>query len=165
MQPATVFTSNALPTHQHQAFDGPYLHTTTSGSQPGASLIFDNASFGRDPSAVITTEPSDDSSLSPPLPLSNSDALPSPSQTPATEHGRSAPPAHAQRSADSSITALKRQRNTLAARKYRQKRLDRIKELEDALEVSNRERDDLRLRLVRQEAETQAMREMLKLRR
>ncbi|KAK7733020.1 hypothetical protein SLS53_008349 [Cytospora paraplurivora] len=60
-------------------------------------------------------------------------------------------------------TVLKRQRNTIAARKYRQKRLDRVKELEDALESMTQERDDLKLRLARQEAETAALREMMKM--
>lgn len=58
---------------------------------------------------------------------------------------------------------LKRQRNTIAARKYRQKRLDRIKELEDALEAMTQERDELRLNLARQEAETAALREMMQM--
>lgn len=58
---------------------------------------------------------------------------------------------------------LKRQRNTIAARKYRQKRLDRIKELEDALEAMTQERDELRLKLARQEAETAALREMMQM--
>lgn len=58
---------------------------------------------------------------------------------------------------------VKRQRNTIAARKYRQKRLDRIQELEDALKAMTGERDDLRLRLARQEAETAALREMMQL--
>lgn len=60
-------------------------------------------------------------------------------------------------------TVLKRQRNTLAARKYRQKRLDRISELEDALKDMTAERDDLKLKLARQEAETAALREMMKM--
>jgi hypothetical protein len=58
---------------------------------------------------------------------------------------------------------LKRQRNTIAARKYRQKRLDRISELEVALENVTRERDDLKLRLARQEAETAALKEMMRM--
>ena len=58
---------------------------------------------------------------------------------------------------------LKRQRNTIAARKYRQKRLDRITELEDALKGMTQERDDLRLRLARQEAETAALKEMMRM--
>lgn len=69
-------------------------------------------------------------------------------------------PQHADEDAD---VVLKRQRNTIAARKYRQKRLDRIKELEDALAGVTAERDDLRLRLARQEAETAALREMMQM--
>lgn len=61
---------------------------------------------------------------------------------------------------DSAVT-LKRQRNTLAARKYRQKRLDRISELEEALAAMKNERDDMRLQLARREAEVDALREML----
>lgn len=56
---------------------------------------------------------------------------------------------------------LKRQRNTMAARKYRQKRLDRIAELEKSLEDVTGERDDLKLQLARREAEVEALREML----
>lgn len=59
--------------------------------------------------------------------------------------------------------AVKRQRNTLAARKYRQKRLDRIKELEDALEEMTGERDELRIKLARQEAENEALKTMMKM--
>ncbi|KAI8630781.1 hypothetical protein F5Y19DRAFT_473900 [Xylariaceae sp. FL1651] len=61
------------------------------------------------------------------------------------------------------VTALKRQRNNVAARKYRQKRIDRISELESELEDIKQERDDLRLRLARQEAETAALRSMLQM--
>ncbi|OTA65373.1 hypothetical protein K449DRAFT_421047 [Hypoxylon sp. EC38] len=61
------------------------------------------------------------------------------------------------------VTALKRQRNNVAARKYRQKRIDRINELEEELRGVKQERDDLRLRLARQEAETAALRSMLQL--
>ncbi|CAM1503596.1 Fc.00g011870.m01.CDS01 [Cosmosporella sp. VM-42] len=64
-------------------------------------------------------------------------------------------------SADDDDKAIKRQRNTLAARKYRQKRLDRIAELEKALEEMTGDRDDLKLKLVRKEAEVDALREML----
>lgn len=62
---------------------------------------------------------------------------------------------------ESAAVALKRQRNTLAARKYRQKRLDRISELEEALAAMTSERDDMRLQLARREAEVDALREML----
>ncbi|KAI1866249.1 uncharacterized protein JN550_007637 [Neoarthrinium moseri] len=60
-------------------------------------------------------------------------------------------------------TALKRQRNNIAARKYRQKKIDRISELEDELKGVKDERDDLRVKLARQEAETAALRSLLKI--
>ncbi|KAF4774059.1 bZIP transcription factor [Colletotrichum scovillei] len=57
---------------------------------------------------------------------------------------------------------LRRQRNTIAARKYRQKKVDRIDELESLLKEMTRERDDLRIRLVRQEAETEALKSVMR---
>ncbi|KAK1703868.1 uncharacterized protein BDZ83DRAFT_595125, partial [Colletotrichum acutatum] len=56
---------------------------------------------------------------------------------------------------------LRRQRNTIAARKYRQKKVDRIDELELLLKDMTRERDDLRIRLARQEAETEALKSVM----
>ncbi|KAK1641511.1 hypothetical protein BDP81DRAFT_310630, partial [Colletotrichum phormii] len=56
---------------------------------------------------------------------------------------------------------LRRQRNTIAARKYRQKKVDRIDELETLLKEVIRERDDLRIRLARQEAETEALKSVM----
>jgi len=55
----------------------------------------------------------------------------------------------------------KRQRNTMAARRYRQRRLDRLAELEKKLEEMTSERDDLRVKLARREAECGALREVL----
>lgn len=90
---------------------------------------------------------------------SPSDGSPRPGDNRASGAGRQ-PSKPSQEDPD---TVLKRQRNTIAARKYRQKRLDRVKELEDALDSMTRERDDLRLRLARQEAETAALKEMMKM--
>jgi hypothetical protein len=77
------------------------------------------------------------------------------SQQPSSGKRRSPPVDH--------VTALKRQRNNVAARKYRQKRIDRINELELELDEVKQERDDLKLRLARQEAETAALRSMLQM--
>ncbi|KAK3290250.1 uncharacterized protein B0H64DRAFT_332578, partial [Chaetomium fimeti] len=57
----------------------------------------------------------------------------------------------------------RRHRNNLAAKRYRQKKIDRIEELEGEVKEVTRERDDLRIRLARQEAEVAALREMLKM--
>ncbi|KAF6808316.1 BZIP transcription factor JlbA/IDI-4 [Colletotrichum sojae] len=61
-----------------------------------------------------------------------------------------------------SDTLAKRQRNTIAARRYRQKGRDRIAELEVSLKSVQEERDQLKLQLARKEAEVDALREMLR---
>lgn len=62
---------------------------------------------------------------------------------------------------EDSEVVIKRQRNTMAARKYRQKRLDRISDLERSLSDMTQQRDDLKLKLARKEAQVEALREML----
>ncbi|KAI6791308.1 hypothetical protein KC367_g8105 [Hortaea werneckii] len=56
----------------------------------------------------------------------------------------------------------KRQRNTEAARRYRQRKVDRTSELEEALAAVSKERDELRLKLARSEAEAEVLRRMVK---
>ncbi|CAI7610192.1 unnamed protein product [Penicillium manginii] len=55
----------------------------------------------------------------------------------------------------------KRRLNTLAARRCRQRRADRMKTLEDELESVKRERDELRLRVSKMEGETEALKGLL----
>lgn len=55
----------------------------------------------------------------------------------------------------------KRQRNTEAARRYRQRKVDRVTELEEALAAMTKERDDLKLKLARSEAEADVLRGMV----
>ncbi|KAI7479427.1 hypothetical protein KC357_g4222 [Hortaea werneckii] len=56
----------------------------------------------------------------------------------------------------------KRQRNTEAARRYRQRKVDRTSELEEALAAVSKERDELRLKLARSEAEAEVLRRMVR---
>ncbi|EAW24467.1 bZIP transcription factor JlbA/IDI-4 [Aspergillus fischeri NRRL 181] len=56
----------------------------------------------------------------------------------------------------------KRQLNTLAARRYRQRRVNRMNELEAELEKVKRERDELKMRVSKLEGETEALRGLLK---
>ncbi|KAI1322112.1 hypothetical protein F5Y16DRAFT_387596 [Xylariaceae sp. FL0255] len=123
-------------------------------------FIFNSLSDTTMPSATstVTTGQPDPFPMSPPSdtyenhqPLSSSTSLQH--DTVNSNKRRSPPVDHA--------TALKRQRNNVAARKYRQKRIDRITELEAELAEVKQDRDDLRLRLARQEAETAALRAML----
>ncbi|KAK4508606.1 hypothetical protein PRZ48_002345 [Zasmidium cellare] len=55
----------------------------------------------------------------------------------------------------------KRQRNTEAARRYRQRKVDKVTELEEALQSMTQERDELRLKLARAEAEAEVLRGMV----
>lgn len=71
------------------------------------------------------------------------------------------PPPDLDPDSEEAQVVIKRQRNTMAARKYRQKRLDRISDLESALGEVCSERDELKLQLARREAEVEALREML----
>ncbi|TVY62279.1 hypothetical protein LSUE1_G010388, partial [Lachnellula suecica] len=56
----------------------------------------------------------------------------------------------------------KRTRNTLAARRYRQKRVDRVSCLESSLKETESERDALKVRVARLEGELEALRAMMK---
>ncbi|KAB8077142.1 hypothetical protein BDV29DRAFT_168837 [Aspergillus leporis] len=55
----------------------------------------------------------------------------------------------------------KRQQNTLAARRYRQRRVDQMKSLEDELRKVREERDALKMRVSKLEGETEALRSLL----
>ncbi|KAL5336604.1 hypothetical protein BJX70DRAFT_371978 [Aspergillus crustosus] len=63
---------------------------------------------------------------------------------------------------DAPSRVSKRELNTMAARRYRQRRLDRVSQLEEELEAVKRERDELRMRVSKLEGETDALRGMLK---
>lgn len=90
-----------------------------------------------------------------------SQGSPDSTQSIASKHKDGAPPLPDDQEQEDLQVLIKRQRNTMAARKYRQKRLDRIADLERALEETATERDELKLRLARKEAEVDALREML----
>ena len=55
----------------------------------------------------------------------------------------------------------KRHRNTEAARRYRQRNVDRVTELEQALEAMTKDRDELRLKLARSEAQADVLKGMV----
>jgi len=57
---------------------------------------------------------------------------------------------------------VKRQQNTQAARRYRQKKLDKMDSLEAELRLVQRERDELRVQVARLQGETETLRGLLK---
>jgi hypothetical protein len=56
----------------------------------------------------------------------------------------------------------KRKANTLAARRYRQKRVDQMSSLESELKDVKSERDDLKVRCARLEGEVETLRALLR---
>ena len=124
---------------------------TSSSPDHTFSPTFSNSSSDRtDPISFTfnTTDPGSRSSLSKKRPAADfSEALSTPSSI-----SRS----------DETDRITKRQRNTEAARRYRQRKMDRVTELEDALEEIRRERDELKLKLARSEAEADVLRGMVK---
>ena len=55
----------------------------------------------------------------------------------------------------------KRKANTLAARRYRQNRLDKAAELESVLKATQLERDELKMRVAKLEGETQVLKDIV----
>jgi hypothetical protein len=73
------------------------------------------------------------------------------------------PPSKSTRTSTSSRVE-KRKLNTLAARRYRQKRRDETENLEIALKETEKERDDLKVKVARMEGEMEALRALLRVR-
>ncbi|KAH6705971.1 hypothetical protein EV126DRAFT_180474 [Verticillium dahliae] len=92
--------------------------------------------------------------ISPSIPSLPSHDLPSASNS---------PPFHPSATHSTSHSPPTTTPSSTSARKYRQKKVDRIEELEKALEETIRERDELRLRLARQEAETKALKSVMRM--
>lgn len=124
---------------------------TSSSPDHTFSPTFSSSSSGRTDTVLFpftSTGPGSGSSLPKKRPAAEfSEVLSTPSST-----SRS----------DETDRVTKRQRNTEAARRYRQRKMDRVTELEDALEEIRKERDELKLKLARSEAEADVLRGMVR---
>jgi Basic region leucine zipper len=103
----------------------------------------------------------------------SSDSRPSTSQPTTIHQPRSHPsrskpsPNHPSPSSSTSPTSPsskvhKRTLNTLAARRYRQKRVDQMAELEQKLKESEKEKEELQMRVARLEGEVEVLRGLLR---
>ncbi|KAK2594484.1 hypothetical protein QQS21_007831 [Conoideocrella luteorostrata] len=152
--------------HSHQ--DTPSMHNTTAAlSHERLTTNSTKDAFFTARSAPSATSASSSSATSAssrlhisPLPKLLDPPASSGSAGSKRKHTAS-PPADMDPDSEDAQTTIKRQRNTMAARKYRQKRLDKISDLEHALSEVSGERDELKLQLARREAEVEALREML----
>jgi Basic region leucine zipper len=65
-------------------------------------------------------------------------------------------------SSASSSRVEKRKANTLAARRYRQNRLDKVAELESALKATQLERDALKVQVAKLQGETRVLKDLVR---
>lgn len=110
----------------------------------------------------LTVNPLDHTTILPPT--LGSGLTPSSTSSPSTQQHRRDYQRSTSRSQEIPVSLdriEKRQRNNVAARKYRQKRIDRIEELEAALSSVTEERDELRIKAARSEAEIQLLKDVL----
>ncbi|KAJ4409977.1 hypothetical protein N0V82_009345 [Gnomoniopsis sp. IMI 355080] len=161
--PPSANTTDASPHTQHQQQQQQEQHqqleslTLNPSPHPQPSVSSSSALDSITHNTTTTAEALSHSRASSP---SSAAASPPPGKNNSSSRAATT----SKRDAEDPDVVVKRQRNTIAARKYRQKRLDRIQELEDALKAVTGERDELKLRLARQEAETAALREMMQMR-
>lgn len=103
------------------------------------------------------------SALPTPASASHSEPRPANKKRPASDSNHSSrtrSPA-SETSSNPPDKVIKRQRNTEAARRYRQRKVDRVTELEEALAAMTKERDDFKLKLARSEAEADVLRRLV----
>ena len=79
---------------------------------------------------------------------------------PTSSNTSSRPPPKSTHQSKDKVT--KRTLNTLAARRYRQKRVDQMSDLETVLKETQSERDELKVRVARLEGELEAIKGLLK---
>jgi hypothetical protein len=92
-------------------------------------------------------------------------STPIPESTPTESRSRSSPEDSKFKpvsSTESSVRIEKRTANTLAARRYRQKRLEQVSELEAALKEARLERDAFKNQVLKLQGETELLKELLR---
>lgn len=123
--------------------------------------------FAQDHGNIIPSNSPSPSTTS--IPIASSSSLPrpqpserKPNKSPsATSPSSSSSPPSLSRS-DSASKIQKRTLNTLAARRYRQRRVDQMASLEAALKQSEKEKEELAMRVARLEGEVEVLRGLLK---
>ncbi|KAK1516688.1 BZIP transcription factor JlbA/IDI-4 [Colletotrichum paranaense] len=172
-QDDSIAALGALHTGREDVFLGMLASIEPSQSSGPHDCRPSQRATHRSPQESILDNPESIFSSTFPSRSTTSDLLPTQPSAPATQR-RDHSASGTKRKANGSPTtdldsidednanAIRRQRNTVAARKYRQKGRDRITELESALKVVEEERDKLKLQLARKEAEVDALREMMK---
>lgn len=131
-----------------RGFDADTFTFDVVGGHTTASINPSPVSSGHVPSTLPTPASSFDINRSKKRPSNDDHAA------------RTASP-HSESSSEPTDKVVKRQRNTEAARRYRQRKVDRVTELEEALAAMTKERDDYKLKLARSEAEVDVLRRLV----
>jgi hypothetical protein len=134
------------------SLNAPSITTSTTSHLP-----LDNNSQGRSPSTTGENFILTPTSISP----KSQSGAPTPAQ-PTSTHAPSSSSSSSPSSSPSSSRIQKRTLNTLAARRYRQKRLDQMTSLEAKLKESEREKELLQIRVARLEGEVEVLRGLLR---
>ena len=90
---------------------------------------------------------------------------PTPDSVSAGSRSKSSPEGVSSKAGSSSVSSSrveKRKANTLAARRYRQNRLDKVANLESALKATQLERDALKVQVAKLQGETQVLKDLVR---
>ncbi len=142
---------------------------TTNAFESGA--VAEMNSFHADLGREWSTRPASTTTYSTPIPSSETAPMvgastgkssmvsPTLSQS-STSAKKRASPSSSGSPDDGDDQVSKRVKNTEAARRYRQRKVDRMTDLEEQLAAMTKERDDLRIQLARSEAEADVLRRL-----
>lgn len=131
------------------------LHTT-SQSAPNQNISSINSR-----SHTLGNSPNLDPYIFSPDPGHQDNTSFGPSPTISSTSSSKSPP-QSKKSSEPPSKIEKRTRNTIAARRYRQKRVDQVSDLEAALRESESARNELKVRVARLEGELEALKGLLK---
>ncbi|KAJ8116994.1 hypothetical protein OPT61_g1721 [Boeremia exigua] len=152
----TNWNSLSLPTGFDQFSRNAIPHNLVTGGTPLVMTAEDHATFDMNTSTPM--EPNRSQSSSSSTSLQNRTSY-SPEQSPHTRlstSSKSSPPTEPPSKVE------KRKANTLAARRYRQKRVDQMSGLEAELKEAKAERDEWKVRCAKLEGEVEALRALLR---
>lgn len=131
--------------------------------EPFDNALLPTAPIAFEPSPLDNATASNDDTLFDNLVVYSPD--PTPDSVSASSKSKSSPKdisSTPDSNAASNSRIEKRKANTLAARRYRQKRLDKVAELEAALKETQLERDALKMQIAKLEGETRVLKDLVR---
>jgi len=152
----------------HDASLSPFPPPASNFPTPSCTGATNTESSSASPVSTVNSSPSTlvpGLKLPTPTPSTASTTTPKPKGRPGRKPTKKRPRSSSPEEDDEEDPDVidKRQRNNLAAKRYRQKKVDRIEELEGEVKEVSKERDELKLEVARKDAEIKALREMLEM--